>query len=748
MADPKPRVQKITHELISVMPLYEDAEGNNIPPPGLTLVPDPADSDQMRVNGRPDAPGPHQVIYRTSDVYGRSRELEINLEYTIEAVTLSQPAIRVDFNDGQNWVNTPRSRTVVLAEAVGNPEIAYSITSDLPDWLKFDPDTRTLTIFETLTTVSATITYQACDSLNQTAEVRVNVQSVTGPMVVGDIAVDAGVKSFYELPTVIGDGLTHAVSALPSWITYEEETRRLIFSPPSGGTLDVPSITYTISRGANSKSDTFRVLRRIEVDVPNLMFDVSNTISTRMPEATQGHPPFTYAMTGLPEDYLRFNSDTRILSGHFTVEGLGNYNVSYVVTDSAGQTFRASLVISSALTRPEFMFPELKNHAFDFGDTIDVELPEVGVDPRAPQPPQIGYPPYQYQVAGLFGDLSFNPENRKITGTASIDHPGDHTIEYFITDSLNRRFRDTFILAVNTDLAYSAVSDQSLTLPSSLDITLPQPTGGKSPYEVAVENLTSEMMYDNATRRLSGTITKEGVTNILVEATDAHNHRVEERFLLSFAQPLVLPTIQDQRFATYNFSVQLPEASGGRGNISYKLEGLVTGMTFDQNSRVLSVSVSDNVVVNLTYSATDEDERTTSQTFNLVSDIRVAVFVSYIRTEEIPDLAPATRNYRFTVTSVLGTVVDTPTNARFALRDNGTGGRLFFRTDTGNARVLDENIMKVTVLAPDGTSAELARPISGERGRYSIEVSNLDTVVNAFVKKHAVQGGTLILFVE
>jgi len=135
--------------------------------------------------------------------------------------------------------------------------------------------------------------------------------------------------------------------ALPSGLSFNENTRVISGTPASAAS---GTYTYTVT---DEDGDTNQITFRITVEADTEPDFDSTTIPTQMvyttgrpltlPAATGGNPPVTYSITPRLPSGLRFNSNTRRISGTPTSASSDTY--TYTVTDKNGDTAEMSFML-------------------------------------------------------------------------------------------------------------------------------------------------------------------------------------------------------------------------------------------------------------------------------------------------------------------------------------------------------------------------------------------------------------------
>ena len=248
---------------------------------------------------------------------------------------------------------------------------------------------------------------------------------------------------------------------------------------------------------------------------------------------------------------------------------------------------------------------------------------------------------YSLDVSAVPG-LTFTPNTRRLSGTP--DTAADAvTLTYTASDSDDNTAASdtaslTFTVTVTAPIPDTAPTfattqdDLTFTATSPIaNVTLPVASGGNGDLSYRLPDLATlvpGLSYDADSRTLSGTpdtaATAVTLTYTAVDSDD--NTAATDTASLTFtvtvnAAPDIAPTfgVLTQDDLTFPVDqaitdVVLPVASGGNGDLSYRLADLATlvpGLTFTPDSRTLSGTPSAAAgAVTLTYTAADSDDNT------------------------------------------------------------------------------------------------------------------------------------------
>ncbi len=424
-------------------------------------------------------------------------------------------------------------------------------------------------------------------------------------------------------------------------IQEEKETVEVTLSnpqPSSAATLADDTAT-----GAIEASDTpviggdppLEQPRALTLNVPSkaVRYGAGDTVDLTLPAANGGTGPYAYTLAPLPAG-LSFDGSTRTLSGTPTVPGVTL--VTYGATDAADppatvtRTFNLRIKKSKE-PRLTLNVPS-KAVRYGAGDTVDLTLPAANG----------GTGPYAYTLAPLPAGLSFDESTRTLSGTPTA--PGVTRVTYGATDAANppATVTRTFTMRIKKRKRSSSIT---LSTPARLvyevgdtvDLTLPAATGSTGPYTYALaplgadwsfpydgSSLPAGLSFDGNTRRLSGTPTAPGFSQLRYGARDAagffaaSKHPLKIRIRAGSSMTLSAPAKLGYEVGD-TVDLTLPAATGGTGPYTYTLAPLPAGLSFDGSTGALSGTPTAPGVTRMTYGATDaaDPPTTVTRTFKM-----------------------------------------------------------------------------------------------------------------------------------
>ena len=635
--------------------------GGNLPA-GLIFTP-----GTRTLSGTPSTPGTTILTYTVTDDDGASTA-----------------TFTVMVNAGLMFVSTPGNQFYTQNTAItdltlsaatgGTAPLTYTLTGPrgVPEGLAFNPQTRTLSgapraIDDTMLTYTVTDTNGASTSVALRIFINSNLTFVSEPAnqnYTQDIAINT------QLPEATGGTGTFSYTLetqgtssgpLPAGLSFNPQTRTLSGTPSMTGTTTLfYSARDTGDSSIISVGSIFNVEVHPRLEPLTAPDDQNYTQDTKiddlqLPPATGGAAPLTYTLRGrsnsdpsLPTG-LSFDPSTRTLSGTpSTTTGtpteFGNTELLYSVTDANGDSksvdFRVTVNPRLALTAPDD-----QNYMLDTAIT-DLELPAATG----------GTMPLTYTLTNVPGGLNFDPSTRILSGTPK-DIIGNFDLTYMVTDTNNASKSVDFTVTISNDLAFvNEPANQNYTQGTKIDdLQLPAATGGTGTLTYTLTGLATNrdlppgLIFDPATRTLSGTPTEVGETRVVYTVTDPRDSgrptQFGRIFLVTVNPGLALdtPDNQNYRLGTAITGLELPEATGGTMPLVYTLTGpsgdnLPAGLIFTASTRTLSGTPNTAGPTTLTYTVTDTNGANTSVDFMVTVNAGLTL------------TAPANQNYTLDTT--------------------------------------------------------------------------------------------------
>ncbi len=453
----------------------------------------------------------------------------------------------------QNYTVDMMITPLVLPEATGGtgttPLHLYTLTG-LPDGLNFNPATRTLSGTPT-TVAESTITYHVADGATLPNDRRRFSQEFKLTVTAAPLALTAPPAQFYttdteitalELPEATGGigELSYDLTgpgddgALPDGLAFNVGSHTLSGTPTAAA---ITELTYTVTDSADTpvavtQTFTVTVNDALALNVPDDQSYIVDTMITELelPVATGGMGDLTYTLTGpggnaalpaLPAG-LSFDPRTRTLSGTPTAV-TGATTLTYTVTD-------AGRVMNGTVSRT---FTVTVNAA----PLALTALPDQSYKSNRPIPPLVlpaatgGTGDLSYTLTDSLGDappagLTFDAASRTLSGLPTVE--STTILTYTVTDDNDgTSISQTFTVAVNSGLDLPRPVDRGYTVNTAIiALVLPAATGGTGDLSYDLTGpgggtLPAGLVFDAASRTLSGTPTVEATTTLTYTVTDS-----------------------------------------------------------------------------------------------------------------------------------------------------------------------------------------------------------------------------------
>jgi len=275
---------------------------------------------------------------------------------------------------------------------------------------------------------------------------------------------------------------------------------------------------------------------KIDIDIPfgfstdfiaDQPFIIGTDVSFTLPIAAGGTAPYTYTLSPIPAG-LQFDRTTRILSGKPTTAS--TTNMTYTATDATGQT--ASLTFTITVTGTLAFNPSvIADQTFTVGEAVNLTLPVATG----------GTAPYTYTLSPIPAGLQFNPTTQLLSGTPTTAAAAT-SITYTARDAAGRSDSLTFRITVRGKPTFNpgAIADQTFTVGTPVNLTLPVATGGTAPYAYTLAPLPAGLSFNATQRELSGEPTTAETTATTYTATDAANVSASLTFTIEVIAGVIL----------------------------------------------------------------------------------------------------------------------------------------------------------------------------------------------------------------
>ena len=625
--------------------------------PGDSALPGGLTFSGRTLSGTPSTADTFDLTYTVTDANDASTTATFTIIVS-DGLALDTPA-------NQNYTEDKAITALELPEASGGTApLTYTLTgpgdSPLPGGLTFSGRTLSGTPDTAATTI---LTYTVTDTngANTSVDFTVSVSDGLALSARGDqnYTFDTEITAL-ELPVATGGTgtLTYTLtgpgdSPLPGGLTFSGRT---LSGTPDTAATTILTYTVTDTNGANTSVDfTVSVSDGLALSArgdQNYTFDTEIT-ALELPVATGGTGTLTYTLTSVPG--LNFNANTRTLSG--TPSTADTFDLTYTVTDAndASTTATFTIIVSDGLALDT---PANQNYTEDKAITA-LELPEADG----------GTGTLTYTLTGpgdspLPGGLTFS--GRTLSGTP--DTAATTILTYTVTDTNGANTSVDFTVSVSDGLALSARGDQNYTFDTEITaLELPVATGGTGTLTYTLTSVPG-LNFNANTRTLSGTPSTADTFDLTYTVTDANDASTTATFTIIVSDGLALDTPANQNYTEDKAitALELPEADGGTGTLTYTLTGpgdspLPGGLTF--SGRTLSGTPDTAATTILTYTVTDTNGANTSVDFTVSVSDGLALsargdqnytFDTEITALELPVATGGTGTLTYTLTSVPG----------------------------------------------------------------------------------------------
>ena len=633
--------------------------GNSLPT-GLTF-----NASTRTLSGTPTAvQAETEFQYQTSDAVS-GLYVHRNFSITVYEQLSSFPAIQ-----HQTYMENQQITDLVLPAASGGASpYTYTLTPALPTGLTFTASTRTISGTPTSSQTAQVYTYTATDANGATTSRSLTI-TVDPALSLGTVSNQTYTQNQQitdlVLPAASGGTSPYTYTltpALPTGLTFTASTRTVSGTPSVVKSETEYTFQVTDSDGT-IVSQTFDLTVNAALSlgtVANQTYTQSHQITDLvLPAAAEGTGSITYSISPSLPSGLSFAASTRTLSGTPTSSQTTAQTYTYTATDANGatasQTF--TITVNTALS-----LGTIANQTYTENQQItDLVLPAATG----------GTGSITYSISpSLPGGLSFAASTRTLSGTPTSSQTAQ-TYTYTATDANGATISQTFTITVDGLLSLGTIADQTYTQNQQItDLVLPAASGGTSPYTYTLTPaLPTGLTFTASTRTLSGTPTSSQTTaqTYTYKAADANGATALQTFTITVNTALSLGTIANQTY-TENQQITdlvLPAATGGTGSITYSISpSLPGGLSFAASTRTLSgTPTSSQTAQTYTYTATDANGATISQTFTITVDGLLSLGTiadqTYTQNQQITDLVlPAasggTSPYTYTLTPALPT---------------------------------------------------------------------------------------------
>ena len=620
-------------------------------PPGMSY-----DATSKQVSGTPTEAGSWPLTWKVEDTDGDTDSEDFTI--TVEA-TDTAPNFGNETVPDQSYVKDLEIDPLQLPAATGGDgTLTYSLTPVLPAGLAFSAATRQITGTPTATQAATTYTYKVADADTDTSAS--DEDTLTFTITVGDDSAPSfGAKTVpnksyvqgqailtLQLPEATGGNgaLTYSLTpALPAGLTFSAATRRIAGTPTAAKAAT--TYTYkvadadanTVASDADTLTFTIGVIADTAPDfgtktVPNQSYVQGLAIETlQLPAATGGNGALTYSLTPDLPAGLSFSAATRQVTGTPTAaQAAATYtykaadaDANTVVSDADTLTFTIAVQVGG-ITAP----------TTSKGDyTVSWTQPSILFLPSR------GYTLHESTDGGTTWPASYATNtDRQKSFTAKA--PGTYTYDlhycFWITlfnsgsevcgktSELNKwPYATVTVTGGDLTPTLPEVADKTCTTGSACTVDLGEATGGNSPLTYTLTGTVPPgMSYDATSKQVSGTPTQAGSWELTWKVEDADGDTDSEAFTITVTSDSdTAPDFGEETVPNQNYvngleigTLQLPEATGGDGTLTYSLTPtLPAGLAFSAATRrITGTPTAVQAAKNYTYKVVDSDTNTSA----------------------------------------------------------------------------------------------------------------------------------------
>ena len=323
----------------------------------------------------------------------------------------------------------------------------------------------------------------------------------------------------------------------------------------------------------------------------------------------------------------------------------GTYNLSHKVTDGAGRVqfaninFTVNAVAYAPLTVPDATFQLTKAST----GRLEFNLP-AATGGRAP----IVYSTLQADGSDLPSGITEVAESDPVRNYLIVDRndiaAGTTNLRLTVTDSRGVQATSAITVQAYGPVALPKPDDVTIQWNQRrTQITLPAATGGSGRYNYELTGLPGSLSFDTESRVLTvgGDLTGAGTTTVtykVIDRFDSANTASQSFTIQRLGRPNIVlaSALQNQTWyrdadgSTSNKTVTLPAASGGTAPYTYNLTQrgqatLPAGVTFNKDTRLLTVDPDTLAVGAVTLTYTAADSTSAANTFDFTVTIGAAM---------------------------------------------------------------------------------------------------------------------------
>ncbi|MEL6824139.1 MAG: putative Ig domain-containing protein, partial [Calditrichota bacterium] len=334
-------------------------------------------------------------------------------------------------------------------------------------------------------------------------------------------------------------------------------------------------------------------------------------------EDTEDAGQLVFGASSLPEG-AAFNADTRLFIWTPTFEQSGSYELLFNISDPSGLTDAKTVVLDVAHVNRTPTLNPVTDITKNENEAITFQL--SATDPDVENANTL-----TYELDNLPEGMVINPNSGSVSWTPTFDQSGNYALTARVNDGSGLKAERNFtidVTNVNRPPAFNPVVAQTVAENNALEYSVTAIDPDKEDTNKLVysaSNLPEGAVLSSSEGiiRWSPTYEQSGTYTVDINVVDSFGSEdativtinvdhVNRSPVLSDINNLNLPENED-------FSMTLPEASDAdkedSGGLTYRLNGLPSGASFDPATRQISwtPSFEDAGVYQLTYVAGDGD---------------------------------------------------------------------------------------------------------------------------------------------
>ena len=335
---------------------------------------------------------------------------------------------------------------------------------------------------------------------------------------------------------------SYSISGAPSGITINEDSGRITGKPTQSGefTIRVQVQEVPPNGGIIGSAPPIRGSGsfKMYVQTPLSIKPISNVRATKdqvitaiRVKASDGHTPYTYAISGAPSG-IRINSSSGRITGRPTQTGA--FTITVTVTDAEAGTASTAFTMTVSDPVPSLTIASIS----DVTVTQNAAITAIQVSASG------GQTPYTYSISDAPSGIAIHSSSGRITGTPT--QTGTFTVTVTVTDADSRTGTGSFSMKVNAPtpvsaLTISEINDISVKI-SAVQTNDPitpiqvSVSGGQTPYAYALSSTPatgSGLTVDSGSGKITGTPTKAITFTLTVKVTDKAKKTATESFSMA-----------------------------------------------------------------------------------------------------------------------------------------------------------------------------------------------------------------------